>query len=446
MATQFGFLTEYQPESDSVKAYLERVNLYFVANDVAAANQVPILLSSIAAATYALLCDLMAPDSPGTKSLEEVSAALRGHFEPKRSEIAERFHFYKRDQAPGESMAEFDAALRKLAMHCNFAETLEVSLRDRFVCGLRQEATQRRLLSEANLTYTKALDIAKGMEAAHANSKAFKTSEPVIKKMDSRPARKMVDTPACYRCGRTGHASADCKFKDAVCHACKKKGHIAPACRSKEKPRPDRHVHRRVKTHRIQNDSVPTDAASSGEEYFLHRLGGHSSDPIEVEVRANGKELSIEVDMGAALSIISESTRKLLFPEDTLHPSDLVLKTYTDDRIEVTGTLNLRVQYGEQEQKLVLVVVAGDGPSLLGRNWLKYLQLDWSSMASIRTVKWKSLNTLAETPSAFCGRVGHRAALQGHPASTTRCHTTLFQTETSSFRRQGGNRQGTRPT
>ena len=133
----------------------------------------------------------------------------------------------------------------------------------------------------------------------------------------------------------------------------------------------------------------------------------------------------MEVDTGAALSIISESTRKLLFPEDTLHPSDLVLKTYTDDRIEVTGTLNLRVQYGEQEQKLVLVVVAGDGPSLLGRNWLKYLQLDWSSMASVRTVKWKSLNTLLQKHQAlFADELGtvqpYKATLRVQPDATPR--------------------------
>ena len=133
----------------------------------------------------------------------------------------------------------------------------------------------------------------------------------------------------------------------------------------------------------------------------------------------------MEVDTGAALSIISESTRKLLFPEDTLHPSDLVLKTYTDDRIEVTGTLNLRVQYGEQEQKLVLVVVAGDGPSLLGRNWLKYLQLDWSSMASVRTVKWKSLNTpLQKHQALFADEFGtvqpYKATLRVQPDATPR--------------------------
>ena len=37
----------FNPEADSIKAYLERVSLYFAANGVQDAKQVPILLSSI---------------------------------------------------------------------------------------------------------------------------------------------------------------------------------------------------------------------------------------------------------------------------------------------------------------------------------------------------------------------------------------------------------------
>ena len=39
----------------------------------------------------------------------------------------------------------------------------------------------------------------------------------------------------CYRCGRTGHSAARCRFKDVKCHHCGKIGHIKAACRLKEK-------------------------------------------------------------------------------------------------------------------------------------------------------------------------------------------------------------------
>ena len=104
----------------------------------------------------------------------------------------------------------------------------------------------------------------------------------------------------------------------------------------------------------------------------------------------------MEVDTGAAFSVISEVTRQAVFAKETLHPSDLVLKTYTDERMNVKGTINMRVQYEDQKQKLVLVVVEGNGPSLLGRNWLKYLRLDWNNIFSVQTAKMKPLHILLQ--------------------------------------------------
>ena len=159
-ATYFGALKEFISESESIKSYLERVELYFTANSVQQNKRVPILLSSIGSTTYSLLSDLVAPTLPKDKSFAEIKAVLQKHFEPKRAIIAERFHFHKRDQSAGESVAEYDAALRKLATHCKFGNYLEEALRDRFVCGLRNEGIQRRLLAETELPLTKAMEMA----------------------------------------------------------------------------------------------------------------------------------------------------------------------------------------------------------------------------------------------------------------------------------------------
>jgi len=79
-------------------------------------------------------------------------------------------------------------------------------------------------------------------------------------------------------------------------------------------------------------------------------FGGYTSDPITVSLLLNGKKLDMEVDTDAALSVISESTRQTLFADETLYPSNPVLKTYTNECMEVKGTLNMRVQYGDPKQ------------------------------------------------------------------------------------------------
>jgi len=111
---------------------------------------------------------------------------------------------------------------------------------------------------------------------------------------------------------------------------------------------------------------------SSGEEYRLYQMTNRASEPFNVPVLVNGKKLTMELDTGAAVSIISDQTRRSLFPDLQLRNSSLVLKTYTDELMQVVGQLNVRVKYGSQEEKVVLVVVGGNEPSLFGRNWLKY--------------------------------------------------------------------------
>ena len=52
----------------------------------------------------------------------------------------------------------------------HYGETLNDMLRDRKVCGVRDEHIQRCLLAEGNLTLQKALDIAQSMERAVENA------------------------------------------------------------------------------------------------------------------------------------------------------------------------------------------------------------------------------------------------------------------------------------
>ena len=70
-------------------------------------------------------------------------------------------------------MATFVAELRSLAEHCNYGQTLEVMLCDRIVCGVSDDAIQRQLLSEKDLTFKKALET---LEVATRHMKELHTS------------------------------------------------------------------------------------------------------------------------------------------------------------------------------------------------------------------------------------------------------------------------------
>ena len=97
------------------------------------------------------------------------------------------------------------------------------------------------------------------------------------------------------------------------------------------------------KTHHLQDDTQPPadeNAYSSEDEFGLHRVDTRSADPIIVLLSLNGQKRDMEVDTGAAFSVISETTKQALFRNRTLHSSNVVLKTYTDDCMKIEGTLN----------------------------------------------------------------------------------------------------------
>ena len=82
----------------------------------------------------------------------------------------------------------------------------------------------------------------------------------------------------------------------------------------------------------------------------------------------------MELDTGATLSLISSETYHRLW--------NCNLKTYTGERLNVIGELEVTVTLESQRKPLKLLVVEGNGPSLFGRNWLEKLKLNWSQLQS----------------------------------------------------------------
>ena len=169
-----GTLGEFDHRSNSIASYLERMQLYFVANSVEDERKVAVLLTVIGAKTYETLRSLLSPERPRDKSYDQLVAALQKHYDPKPLVIGERFRFYQRSQEAGESIADFIADLRRLSIRCEFGDFLDQALRDWFVCGVRSEALQKKLLTEAELTIKRAQEIAQSMESADRNSKDLK--------------------------------------------------------------------------------------------------------------------------------------------------------------------------------------------------------------------------------------------------------------------------------
>ena len=370
--------------------YIERLEQFFVANKITEAKQkVAVLLTVIGSKSYGLLRNLVSPAKPAEKKFEDIVEVMKNHLNPKPLIIAERFKFHRRNQGENESISQYVAELRKLSEKCDFGDYLEQALRDRLVCGLVSEKIQQRLLSEADLSLKKAFEIAQGMETAQKETHEMRVSASVSQGGEIGQVN-VISRRSCTRCGKGGHHPDKCFFKDQECRACRRKGHIARMCQTrshskqntKQQGTPGKKSGEGDTSHQtakhVEHDS--DNQTSDTEEWKLFTIRTVQSNQmgeIMVSLSINDKPVHMELDTGASVSLVSEETWKQQLKEIPLQDTDIKLRTYTGESITVLGQALVRVTYEKQEAQLPLLVVPGNGPSLLGRNWLKLIRLNW---------------------------------------------------------------------
>lgn len=296
MATVILQIKEFNSDEEWAQ-YIERVKHFFNANDIQDnGKKRSILLSAIGAKTYKLLRNLVAPATPGDKTFDEIVQVVKDYYDPKPSEIVQRFKFNSWNRKQTESVSAYMSELRALANKCNFGTTLDDMLRDRLVCGINDNQIQRKLLSEGKLTLKRAVELATGAEVASnhvkeiANAtggleqsvnKVFQTSKPHEKGRERHRPRSYVnnsDRPnKCYGCGKSNHEPSECYFKDKQCHNCNKEGHIAAMCPSKSK--------------REEQNSNSSVQSSTGRN---RNKSGHRQNSVKLV--ANEEAVSIEPD------------------------------------------------------------------------------------------------------------------------------------------------------
>jgi transposase InsO family protein len=428
----YGSIEQFSGVPTEWDSYSERLEQYFEANDlgeiepletnraavtVRQGRRRAILLSVIGGSTYTVLRNLCLPAKPAEKSYKELLQLLKAHYSPKPSETVQRFKFNTRLRKPDESIAGYVSVLRQMAENCNYGNKLEEMLRDRLVCGVNDDRTQRLLLAEDQLTLDKAFKIACSQEAADRDVNLFKSkaeTEVEVNKVVSTsvaPNRRRRERK-CFRCGDTSHIADKCNHIHSTCHYCKKIGHIVKACMKKEK---DGSAGSGTSTINVTSE-CSSNLTEASEVYTMKS----SQPPINLSVKLNGVPVIFQLDTGAGVSVINHRDLREKLGNLTLKPCDITLKSYSNNVIKVLGEIDVLVDFEGQSCNLTLIVVDGHGPPLVGRSWLKKLQLPWSTLFSITSAPPSGTNAkqlqkiLEENQSLFDAEPGLLKDFQAH--------------------------------
>ncbi|XP_071044616.1 uncharacterized protein [Parasteatoda tepidariorum] len=284
--------------------------------------------------------NLLAPELHTSKSLDQILAVLQGHFEPPPSEIMQRLRFDCRVRKTDESVAIFVAELRSLARYCNFGASLS---RDRLVCGIGDVTTQKKLLSERDLTFERAAEVALSMEAAARNASGLGSDKTL---------------PADVLLLKQSKKQESWAYSQDV---------LVTKKRYLQEEKNEVKVGYGSQVHQV----VPESAACDMYDVFTLSTLHDTPPPCKVRIEIESVPLNMEVDTVAPFSIMPFS----VYAENNkvLHQSretNVKLRSFTKHRLKLSGIMDVNITYKTKSVKLPILVVDQCSVTLMGRDWI----------------------------------------------------------------------------
>ncbi|CDW60801.1 hypothetical protein TTRE_0000919901 [Trichuris trichiura] len=398
---------------DGWEDWLERFQFFADANSISEERRCGLLFTYGGPELYRLMKEAVAPDEPGTKTMEQLTETVRARFDPVPGIYPARAEFYARKQRPGESVSNFLASLRHLARRSQFEAaptvTDEADLRilDQFLIGMADTKTRRRILRGKKISLKELYNAALAGEAAVEQSNLMDKHSALLPQatfcaVDKEHQTRTSKQPAvgranCWRCNNKGHSPDLCRFKELCCHRCHKKGHISRVCRNglprtnanptdesldyRTVNRSRRRVHAMARSP-SQEWQSPSDSEDDQPSEHVRvsafKVNAMAPDqsvgpPTVLSMIVNGVLIEFEVDSGSALTLISEELLHRLWKGSLpgLKRSSLKIRTWSQERMTVQGSFQAAVQFKSVKCNLELFVMRNGGRPLLGRAWFR---------------------------------------------------------------------------
>lgn len=308
---------------------------------------------------------------------------LTAYFTPKANKTYERHLFRKIRQEVNEKVDQFVTRLRSQASKCEFHDTDE-EIKSQLIDGCYNHNVRVKILEKGDIDLAEVTNLMRALELTSIQASSYEETTKIHKMGNKKLYKAKYESRAqtghkktkenetkekikCFRCDREGHMAKDlsCPARNAKCRKCDRIGHFQKCCKTKS-----------VKQINDTGDITRVDPY----QMFAVNSKNMNSSPILLKLKLNGHDSIMELDTGAACTIITLDTfMKIKSSDLELAPTNKKLFDFSGNSIKAHGEIEIPVEYQEQRKTLKCVVVDGQN-NLFGRDWLKEIKLNWNKI------------------------------------------------------------------
>lgn len=365
-------------------------------NDVKEEKKVSLLLTKITPQVLEILNCLCTPKKAIACSYTELCEKLREKYIPKNLSAIERATFRNRNQLPTETIEEYVLELRKQGRKCDFKDlddqikeklmdgvyskllkfellkscTTEMSLEDTIVVARKVEGALQQTKQKEN-TVTETFYLQQGQKVNGERNNKYKNKIQKVNK--SVP---ITSENRCYCCGASNHMKKECRLIKKYCSECGQQGHIYKMCSRNKKHQKVYSVSEEKKTADEQEVEVETTATQMFNEFEMYSINVSKVPPLYITLNIEGTTLNFQLDTGSDVTVIPQSDKDNFFPDKQISNCKVRFRNFDQTISEPVGLLkDLKVTYKNRNKTLNVFVGNDKIPRILGRDWLKELDL-----------------------------------------------------------------------
>ena len=351
------------------------------------------------------------------KSYDEVVKAFETFCKAKKNTVYERYVFYERNQKDGEPFDTFLMEIKRLARNCEFDNETEM-LRDRIVMGIHDKSAQRKMLEMSDLTYDKAVQMARQAETTkeqvnvmsgtktadvheirrntqHRNSNGHVDDDRSNNNNNGQRHNRNSNNSKAKK-AHTQHRSNDtrannssqnkgnnenrsgknslCKFCNyshqfgtkfcpaygKKCTACSRNNHFASVCRTKN-------------VSAISFDDFSDYDFDDNNEFCVNTLSKEKSEtddaysfPWIERIEIDDSSVPHKIDTGAGVDVLPMSVLKRIAPHAEIKRTSMTLRAFAGEKIKPIGTCVLTCTFHKMTLMVKFAIVDFDCTPILG--------------------------------------------------------------------------------